>query len=181
MEQQPSKLVPGLIGGATIGILSTLPIINLGNCLCCMWVVFGGALAAYVYHKSLPRDMPITSADGALAGLLAGLFGALFFTFLTYFFMAVIGFRPGGTIIDSILESRNDISPELEELLEELRQGGEVNPIFVLIQLISSLVIDAVFGTIGGIIGAAFLKKRIGKHEQHDNDSTGQTSNQLPA
>ncbi len=180
MEQQPGKLIPGLIGGAAIGILSTLPIINLGNCLCCMWVAFGGALAAYIYHKSLPKDISITSVDGALAGLLAGLFGALFFTFLTYFFMAVIGFRPGGTIIDSLLESRNDISPEVEELLEELRHSGEVNPFFVLIQLISSLVINAVFGAIGGIIGAAFLKKQTGKIQENKNEPSEQTVNQLP-
>ena len=40
----PAKLQPALFGGLFIGVLSALPIINLGNCLCCMWVIGGGAL-----------------------------------------------------------------------------------------------------------------------------------------
>ena len=43
----PPKLQPALFGGLFIGVLSALPIISAGNCLCCMWVVAGGMLATY--------------------------------------------------------------------------------------------------------------------------------------
>src|SRR6187402_3859167 len=69
----PSKTQPALLGGVTIGVLSALPIINLANC-CCAWIVFGGALAAYLMQANHPE--PIQIGDGAIVGLLAGLIGA---------------------------------------------------------------------------------------------------------
>ena len=67
------KLQPALFGGLFIGVLSALPIINLGNCLCCLWVVGGGALAVYLMQQNYPYA--IQTADGALVGLLAGVIG----------------------------------------------------------------------------------------------------------
>ena len=56
-----------------IGVLSALPVINLANC-CCAWILFGGALAAYLMQQNHPE--PIQIGDGAIVGLLAGLVGA---------------------------------------------------------------------------------------------------------
>ena len=38
-----SKVQPALLGGVVIGTLSALPVISMGNCLCCLWVILGGA------------------------------------------------------------------------------------------------------------------------------------------
>ena len=86
MEENPSKLVPALIGGCVIGILSSLPYIN---CLCCMWILLGGVLGTYLYRRELPPEHEFSSGEGAVVGFLSGIFGALFFTFLIYFFWAV--------------------------------------------------------------------------------------------
>src|SRR5215471_20264324 len=67
------KLQPALYAGIAIGVLSALPIINLGNCLCCLWVVGGGALAVYLMQQNYPYA--VQAADGALVGLLAGVIG----------------------------------------------------------------------------------------------------------
>src|SRR4029077_12946247 len=56
------------------GVLSALPIVAAGNVCCCLWVVSGGVVAAYVLQQREPA--PITAGDGALVGLLAGLVGA---------------------------------------------------------------------------------------------------------
>src|SRR5687768_17675320 len=69
----PLKLQPALLGGVTIGVLSALPVINLANC-CCAWILFGGALSAYLMQQNHPE--PIQIGDGAIAGLLAGVIGA---------------------------------------------------------------------------------------------------------
>ena len=69
MNPAPPRLQPALLGGLFIGVLSALPIINIGNC-CCLWVLGGGALAAYLMQQNHPY--PITVADGALVGLMAG-------------------------------------------------------------------------------------------------------------
>src|SRR5437016_305006 len=65
---------PALIGGVVMGVLSALPIVSVGNACCCLWVVSGGIVAAYVLQQNQPA--PTTPGDGALVGLLAGLFGA---------------------------------------------------------------------------------------------------------
>ena len=72
---------PALIGGAVVGVLSALPIVNMGNVCCCLWVVGGGAVAAYVLQQN--QSTPITPGDGALAGLLAGLAGAFIYLVLS--------------------------------------------------------------------------------------------------
>ena len=48
-----SKLQPALYGGLLLGVLSALPIISLGNCACCLWVLAGGAMAAYLLLLTL--------------------------------------------------------------------------------------------------------------------------------
>ncbi len=156
----PSKLKPALIGGGIMAVLSSLPIINMGNCLCCMWVLLGGAVGAYFYARELPDGTPITSGEGALVGLLSGIFGALFGTFLGYFFMAMGGVNPAREIIANVLENRSDISPEVEDILEALQDEGFVSPIFVFIGLIFSAVINSIFGTVGGIISASIFRKK---------------------
>ena len=118
MEKAPSKLVPALIGGCVMGVLSAVPIINMGNCLCCMWILLGGAVGAYFYSKQLPSGTELTSGDGAMVGLLSGLFGALFGTFLAYFFMAIGDINPARDFLEGLLESRSDLSPEVEDFLD---------------------------------------------------------------
>jgi len=75
MPPAPPKLQPALYGGVFIGVLSALPLVNLGNCVCCLWVVAGGALALYLMQQNHPY--PVTAADGALVGLLAGVIGGV--------------------------------------------------------------------------------------------------------
>src|SRR5690349_24929968 len=69
----PAKTQPALLGGIAIGVLSALPVINIANC-CCAWILFGGALAAYLMQQNHPE--PIQIGDGAGVGLLAGVIGA---------------------------------------------------------------------------------------------------------
>ena len=62
-----SKTQPALLGGLFIGVLSALPVVNLGNCCCCLWVVAGGALAVYLLQQNDPA--PVSTADAATVGL----------------------------------------------------------------------------------------------------------------
>src|SRR6188474_3791135 len=59
-----------------MGVLSALPLIGpIGNACCCLWVVSGGLLAAYLLQQN--RAAPISPSDGLLVGLFAGLMGAV--------------------------------------------------------------------------------------------------------
>ena len=53
-----------------MGVLSALPLVAAGNLCCCLWVVSGGVVAAYLLQQN--QSAPITPGDGALVGLLAG-------------------------------------------------------------------------------------------------------------
>src|SRR5688572_30580798 len=66
---------PALVGGVVMGLLSALPIVSAGNLCCCLWVVTGGVVAAYLLQQNQPA--PLAPGDGALVGLLAGVFGAI--------------------------------------------------------------------------------------------------------
>ena len=52
---------PALAGGLVMGVLSALPLISALNACCCLWVVSGGLVAAYVYlllSKRNPKSVP---------------------------------------------------------------------------------------------------------------------------
>lgn len=160
MENTPSKLVPALIGGAAIAVLSTVPVVNMGNCLCCMWVLFGGGLAVYMYSKDLSPEHELTSGEGATVGLLAGIFGALFGAVLGYIFMAMGGFPPSRDFLEGIMESQEEVPIEVQEFFREFQEEGVINPMFAGVGLIFGLIIDSLFATIGGMIGASIIRKK---------------------
>ena len=66
---------PALLGGVFIGVLSSLPVVNIVNTCCCLWVVVGGVLTAYLQQQNRPDALD--AAEAALGGLIAGLIGAL--------------------------------------------------------------------------------------------------------
>lgn len=159
MENQPSKLVPALIGGGVMAVLSSFPLISMGNCLCCMWVLLGGGLAAYLYSKELPEGELLSSGDGALVGLVAGLFGALFTSLLSSLFI-LIGFRFSPEIFRQVMENTQDMPPEVRDLMQNWTSGEGLGSFMVLMNLFMNLIINSIFGTLGGLLGAAIFSKQ---------------------
>ena len=153
MEEKPDKLRPALIGGALIGIVSAIPIINWINCFCCAGVIIGGILAVHLYNKKLV-GFELTSSDGVTIGLMAGAAGALISTILTSMITGGIKRQ-----IDRILEYSAEMPPEVEDALLRIQEmGGEM--FFVIVGLIFSVIIFSIFGIIGGLISVSIFKKR---------------------
>lgn len=151
----PARLQPALLGGVAIGVLSALPVINIANC-CCAWILFGGALAAYLMQANHPE--PIQIGDGAIAGLLAGLFGAFVWLILSIpINMAMAPFQ--SQMAQRILRDASDLSPELRGLFEGM-QGGPVIGIGLLFGFFVMLVVSTTFGMLGGLFGALMFKKK---------------------
>ncbi len=75
------RLQPALWGGLFIGVLSALPLVNAGNCCCCLWVLMGGALATYLRQQNNPYQ--IDAAEGAIVGLMAGVVGGIVYSILS--------------------------------------------------------------------------------------------------
>jgi hypothetical protein len=151
-----SKLQPALLGGLFIGVLSALPIISIGNCLCCMWVVGGGVLAAYLLQQN--QATPISSSDGAVTGVLAGLFGAL----VSLVISIPVGLLFGGIQADMmqrILSSAGDVPPELRPMIEQMQQNAGFTIIGALFSFVFMVIVGVIFGALGGLLGALFFKK----------------------
>ena len=151
------RLQPALYGGLVIGVLSALPIVNLGNCCCCLWVIAGGMLAVYLRQQN--SSFAVTSAEGALVGLLAGLIGGVVGAILSVPIEMMMGpFQH--QIFERIIASRPDFPAETRDMIERASAGAVGVAAFVF-KLIFSLVTGAVFGMLGGLLGVAVFKKDV--------------------
>ena len=150
----PSRMQPAFWGGLFIGVLSALPFVSTLNACCCLWVIAGGVLTSYLLQERSP--LPITSGDGAVAGLLAGVIGAVIAGVLGILFAAIQGVS-GPESLDQI--PQGDLPPEIARIFEQLRNLPPsvwyIGPILVF------LVIFPIFGMLGGLLGVAIFKKNI--------------------
>jgi hypothetical protein len=150
-----SKLQPSLLGGLFIGVLSALPIISAGNCLCCLWVVSGGVLAAYLLQQN--QAAPLEAGDGAIVGLLAGLVGAVLASLLAIPIQMVMG-PLSADMFRRIADQTADAPPELRSFLDQLGSGS-LGAVAIVLGLVMNLVFFSVFGLLGGLLGQALFKK----------------------
>lgn len=148
------RLQPALWGGLFIGVLSALPLVNLGNCCCCLWVLVGGALAVYLRQQNTPYQLDAT--EGAIMGLMAGLFGAVIGAVVAIPFQMMSG-PMQQQMLERILSENPDITPEMREMIERFT----VTSGFWIVGLLISLVVNSVFGLLGGLLGIAIFKKNL--------------------
>jgi hypothetical protein len=147
-------LQPAILGGLVIGVLSALPIISTGNCCCCLWVVSGGVLAAYLLQSN--SRGPIEVGDGALVGLLAGLIGAVVFLVLSVPISVLAG-PIQARMIERLIENASDLPVGMRDAFESMRRGS--GPLSIVIGFTFQLVSGVVFSTIGGLLGAMFFRR----------------------
>jgi CDP-diglyceride synthetase len=150
----PAKTQPALLGGVAIGVLSALPVINVANC-CCAWILFGGALAAYLMQQNHPE--PIQAGDGAIVGLLAGVVGA--FVWLVISIPITAAMAPfQSQMMQRVLRNSADMPPEVRAMIESM-SGGPALGIGLVFSFFVMLFLSALFGMLGGIFGALLFKK----------------------
>ncbi len=146
-------LKPALIGGVLLGILSSLP---LFNCLCCVWMIGGGMLAAYLYVKDSP--VPVILGRGVTLGLLTGFIGTL--VMALFFIPLHMLLNPGVSIVEQMRQSMGqlpNVPAETRRFMETLEaHSGTIYAI----GFIFMLVVSCLFGMAGGAIGVAVFEKR---------------------
>jgi uncharacterized protein YqgC (DUF456 family) len=151
----PAKTQPALLGGVAIGVLSALPVINFANC-CCAWILFGGALAAYLMQQNHPE--PIQVGDGAIVGLLAGAIGS--FVWLVISVPINLVMAPlNSEMTERMMRDASDMAPELRALLESF-SGGPVIGIGLILGFFVMLAVSTLFGMLGGLFGALLFRKK---------------------
>ena len=149
---------PALIGGLVMGVLSALPVISAANACCCLWVVSGGVIAAYLFQQN--RSVPMTPADGALVGLLAGLTGA-FVRFVVAIPIDILVAPMEQAMLQRLMDT-GTFPPEARDILERYgRSGATGGAYFILSRLVGLMfwiVVGGVFSTVGGLLGALIFK-----------------------
>jgi len=135
------------------GVLSALPIVGAANICCCLWVVSGGLLAAYLLQQN--RQEPITAADGAIVGLLAGLVGAI----IQFALSIPIGILVG-PVERQILERLREMSGAASSAPFGVDGAGVVGVVILrLVAFFFTLIVGSVVSTLAGLVGAALFAK----------------------
>ncbi len=143
-----------------MGVLSALPIISAGNACCCLWVITGGGVAAYLLQQN--SASPITPSDGALVGLFAGLIGAVVQVALTIPIDLLVA-PMQQAIVERVLDM-GTLPPEAREMLERYGRRAAAGGAYFIVGRIVGLMfwvfVGGLFSTLGGMLGAMIFKKQ---------------------
>jgi hypothetical protein len=136
-----------------MGVLSALPLIAAGNICCCLWVVSGGLMAAYVLQQNHPE--PITAADGALVGLLAGLIGAGIYAVLSIPISILLA-----PLEQRVMERLADAAGTMPPRFRGYMGGYLGQSIGLLLGIVVMFFAGSIFSTLGGLLGSAIFAKK---------------------
>ena len=143
-----------LVGALVMGVLSALPLFSAGNICCCLWVLSGGAAAAYVLQQGQPE--PITPADGAFIGFLSGLAGAV-----VYFVIALPVDLTIGPMEREMMRRVFENMGGTEGFRNYAERADAVAaPTRAFVGFVMMLFLGAIFSTVGGLLGALMFKKQ---------------------
>lgn len=151
-EPRPSPFTPAVVGGIAAGVLSSIPFLG---CFCCLWIIGGAMLSANLYAKSSPAS--ITPGDGAIVGIFSGIAAAAAASLVN------LAFQPANREIarrfaDQMSQMFPNMSPELDAALRSSSQG--TSPAMFLLGLFFQAVVFALFGALGGVIGASLFGRK---------------------
>lgn len=151
----PSRTQSILIGGLVTGILST-SVLGMINILCCAGVIIGAM--AGVWHYTEENSLTIPSSQGALIGALCGVLGAVIAGVLNQILIA-IGLDFGTAMQGQFMRNLGMSAEQLEQMqqMQEAQQQG--NWLWTIGGTLISMVLFAVFGALGGAIGASVFQK----------------------
>jgi hypothetical protein len=162
MPEKPNKLMPALYGGIIMGVISGLPFLNLLNCFCCAGILLGGFLAVLFYtREAAPGTLQLTSGDALQLGVLAGVFGAFIETALNAAVLGSVGNVVGETLRQVLEGMADQIPSEVFDQIDRAFGGiAAFTPIAIFFSFIKSIIINPVFGLLGGLIGYAVFKPK---------------------
>ncbi len=154
IHERPDLFKPALIGGMVAGVLTAVPFVN---CFCCLWIIGGAMLAAYLFGKHSPASL--TPGDGAVLGILTGIVAAVTDSLISLPFESM-----NQEFVQRFMDQFSQFFKEMPsgwERVFENRAAG-ISPPWFLLNLLSSAVIYAAFGALGGLIGASIFSRKQG-------------------
>lgn len=159
-ERSPDMLKPTLLAGALFGTLAALPVIGLLNCACCALILSCGFFGSYLYSRECRRQgAEMRAGNGAIVGLIAGAFYSMVYTLVS----AIIQIATGGDFVTrAILEwikQLPNLPPDTASMVDQaLADAGKFGIGRLIMGFLFTILVAAVFSTIGGLIGGAVFK-----------------------
>jgi hypothetical protein len=153
------KTRAAVIGGVALGLLSAIPPISFANICCCVWVLGGGALAAYLYMQR--TSSAVTLAEGAQLGASAGAVG----TVVAHAIGIPLGLLLGDPFNRLLVRMVENFSPQQAD---EVRRQLEIAQAQTFVQklpvILGSLLLNTIvyiaFATLGGLLAIRLFEKR---------------------
>lgn len=139
-------------GGLGAGLASVIPLLDLGNCFCCLWAWLAGAAALIIARRGGAgrTDRPRPQGVGAAAGLWAGLVAGT----LEVFGRLVAPPTPAPSGLSALLGE--DYPSELTALLDQ----GPDQPLLLLLATLTRMLIFALFGLLGAVLAERLWPER---------------------
>ena len=155
------KLRSAIVGGVVIGLLSGIPYVRLGNVICCLWVIVGGALASYLYIKKSPA--PVNIGEGAMLGAIAGAIGTAVELIVGVPLTILTGNPESKFLLDLVERVDPQRAESLRQTIAEAMSRPFLEQLFYAIfswGTLFTLLITVVFAMVGGLIAIPLFEKR---------------------
>lgn len=150
----PNRTQSVLIGGLVVGLLST-SVLGLINLLCCAGVIIGAMIG--VWHYTEEHQITIPSGQGALIGTLCGVVGAVVAGVLNQI-LIVIGLDFAQAMQESMVQNFGMSADQLEQM-QQMQGSQQGSLLWIIGGTLFNMVLFAVFGAVGGAIGASVFQK----------------------
>lgn len=160
------KYLPTLVCGFGAAVLSTVP--GIKNFSCCLIVPAAAAISILLDKKINSSNEKVLVGKSLGFGFLTGLFATLF---ITTFEMLLTYFIKSNDFIQSLPQTEIvmrqwDLGPMVDESLKLIKsvskdiQKNGFSIIYLLMILSSNLIINSIFGMIGGALGMSLVNRK---------------------
>jgi len=158
--------LPSLVAGFGAAALSTVPGVKAVGC--CIVVPLAVFTALLLFRKSLNDNQNLSVKTSISIGLLTGLFAALFSTFFEFI---ITLFTHSNDFVQTL--------PQTVQVLDDLKLGEAAKQtvslmnsmanqitstgfslLYTVFVLFSNLVVDSIFGMVGGLLGRVIVNRR---------------------
>jgi hypothetical protein len=170
-----NKYLPSLVTGFGAAVLISIPFIkNIG---CCVVVPFAAIYALVLHIKLNDGELPIRGTTALLFGIMTGLWAAFFsaiFETLITFFTHSNDFVQGLPAMESMLRSPR-LNAALGDIIDQIvkvyhRMAADIKTygfslVYSATILSGNIIMDCIFGIIGGFIGMNYINKKDAKKE----------------
>ncbi len=162
------KYLPALVAGFGAGVLVVVPVIKSFSC--CLIIPSAAVIALILNQKASGSSAKIDTSQALLFGLTTGLFAALFGTFFELFITFITKSNDliyaYNDLVDLVnkFPVTNDIKQEVIDLSQNVVTSIKTTGFSALYSIaifVNNIIVDPIFGMIGGLIGAKFINSRI--------------------